>query len=169
MWKLPVGQPWPALTLIWPWFLYSCASGLFWASPQGGHSGQLGDLVAPGRAVAMEDAAGCAATRVLPLRSWRLYPPLPAWPWDRLRGNAQHCPVVGPDPTVQATQPCRPTCPFPAEQIHHSRPSTQGASTARVLLARPSLPGWFCPTQGWAWGLAGWLCLWASGRTGLEA
>ena len=40
----------------------------------------------------------CAATRVLPLRSQQLHPLLPAWPRDRLQGNALLCPAVGPDP-----------------------------------------------------------------------
>ena len=46
----------------------------------------------------MEESVDCVATRVLPLRSRQLYPLLPAWPRDRLQGNALLCPAVGPDP-----------------------------------------------------------------------
>lgn len=57
-----------------------------------------GTLWQSSRAVSMEEAVGCAATRVLPLRSWWLHPLLPAWPRNRLQGNALLCPAVGPDP-----------------------------------------------------------------------
>lgn len=57
-----------------------------------------GTLWPSSRAVSMAEAVGCAATRVLPLRSRWLHPLLPAWPRDGLQGNALLCPAVGSDP-----------------------------------------------------------------------
>lgn len=131
---------------------------------------------------------GCAAARVLPLRGWRLHLPLPAWPGDRLRGNALLCPAVRPD-LGGAGGPANPACLFPAvyilwtqssSSLGHgcSAPPPQGRGGGRVGVRNPpppqchcspNLPGHLCPARGWAPGHAACVCANMLGVLGREA
>lgn len=156
-WNLPlcVAEPW-TLNL----YTHTLLSGQSVGREQWTASGALW---LSGRAVSMEEAVGCAATNILPLRSWRPHLPPPAWPRDRLQSNALLCPAVGPDPGCagglalpvwpvhfQQSAPITPKVlpPVPLCHSHLKAGVPDNCSPPKPLEPKPSPLAWPCPALG---------------------